>query len=65
MPDLAFARRVREICDAEDAALVLDDVRAGLRLSLPWHNMFLSVAHTESDIEQALAGTEKAFQALG
>ena len=21
----------------------------------PWHNMFLSVAHTESDIEQALA----------
>ena len=198
LPDLAFARRVREICDAEDAALILDDVRAGLRLSLdaswselgvqpdlsawgkaigngepvaailgneayreaatrvfvtgsfwyqaapfaaaletldllaevdapavverlgqqfrdgleeqarrhghpirqtgppqmpavlfedddrrekgfafcsaaldhgvylhPWHNMFLSVAHTESDIEQALAGTEKAFQALG
>ena len=32
--DPAFARKVREICDAEDAALILDDVRGGLRLSL-------------------------------
>ena len=31
----------------------------------PWHNMFLSVAHTERDIDQALAGTARAFQALG
>jgi glutamate-1-semialdehyde 2,1-aminomutase len=31
----------------------------------PWHNMFLSVAHTERDIEQALAATARAFQALG
>ncbi|MCP4006805.1 MAG: aminotransferase class III-fold pyridoxal phosphate-dependent enzyme [bacterium] len=31
----------------------------------PWHNMFLSVAHTERDIEHALAATERAFQALG
>ena len=27
----------------------------------PWHNMFLSVAHTERDIAQALEGTDKAF----
>ena len=30
----------------------------------PWHNMFLSTAHTESDIAQALEGTEKAFAEL-
>lgn len=28
----AFARRVRELCDAHGAVLILDDVRAGLRL---------------------------------
>ncbi len=32
--DPAFARRARAICDAQGAALILDDVRAGLRLSL-------------------------------
>jgi glutamate-1-semialdehyde 2,1-aminomutase len=31
----------------------------------PWHNMFMSLAHTESDIEQALLATDKAFMALG
>ena len=34
LTDPGFARRVREICDEEQAALILDDVRAGLRLSL-------------------------------
>lgn len=34
MPDPAFARRAREICDQADAALVIDDVRAGFRLDL-------------------------------
>ena len=34
LPDPAFARAARAICDAEGAALILDDVRAGLRLSL-------------------------------
>ncbi len=28
MPDPAFARRARELCDANDAALIVDDVRA-------------------------------------
>ncbi|HEV2531926.1 aminotransferase class III-fold pyridoxal phosphate-dependent enzyme [Phenylobacterium sp.] len=32
-PDLAYARRVREICDQTGALLIVDDVRAGLRLA--------------------------------
>ncbi|TXL69532.1 aspartate aminotransferase family protein [Vineibacter terrae] len=34
LPDAAFARRARELCDARGAALILDDVRAGFRLTL-------------------------------
>jgi glutamate-1-semialdehyde 2,1-aminomutase len=34
LPDLAFAQRARALCDANDAALILDDVRAGFRLTL-------------------------------
>ncbi|OZI74796.1 aminotransferase class III-fold pyridoxal phosphate-dependent enzyme [Bordetella genomosp. 12] len=34
LPDAAFAARARALCDAEGAALVIDEVRAGLRLSL-------------------------------
>ncbi|WP_226581496.1 aminotransferase class III-fold pyridoxal phosphate-dependent enzyme [Acuticoccus sediminis] len=34
LPDPAFARAAREICDATGAALILDDVRAGFRLDL-------------------------------
>lgn len=34
LPDPAFARAAREICDAIGAALILDDVRAGFRLHL-------------------------------
>lgn len=34
MPDAIFARRARELCDANDAALIVDDVRAGFRLTL-------------------------------
>jgi glutamate-1-semialdehyde 2,1-aminomutase len=30
----------------------------------PWHNMFLSLAHTQEDIEQILVATDGAFQAL-
>ncbi|MDP6472109.1 MAG: aminotransferase class III-fold pyridoxal phosphate-dependent enzyme [Pseudomonadales bacterium] len=30
----------------------------------PWHNMFLSIAHTERDIEEALEATDKSFAAL-
>lgn len=34
LPDPAFARRLRQLCDATGAALILDDVRAGFRLSM-------------------------------
>lgn len=30
----------------------------------PWHNMFISAAHSEQDIQIALNGTERAFAAL-
>ena len=33
MPDEAFAQRVRALCNESNAALILDDVRAGLRLA--------------------------------
>ncbi|MEO0982429.1 MAG: aminotransferase class III-fold pyridoxal phosphate-dependent enzyme [Pseudomonadota bacterium] len=32
-PDPAYARRARELCDAKDALLVVDDIRAGFRMS--------------------------------
>lgn len=34
MPTLAFAKRAREICTAKDAALIVDDVRAGFRIDM-------------------------------
>jgi len=30
----------------------------------PWHNWFLSAAHTEADVKQALEGTDAAFAAV-
>ena len=33
LPDPAYARRAREICEATGALLVVDDVRAGLRIA--------------------------------
>jgi glutamate-1-semialdehyde 2,1-aminomutase len=32
-PDLAYARRAREICDRTGAVLIVDDVRAGFRIA--------------------------------
>jgi len=32
-PDLAYARRARELCDQTGALLIIDDVRAGLRVA--------------------------------
>jgi glutamate-1-semialdehyde 2,1-aminomutase len=34
LPDRTFARRARELCDQKQAMLILDDVRAGFRLTL-------------------------------
>ena len=33
LPTLAFARRARELCDKHGAALIVDDVRAGMRVT--------------------------------
>ncbi|MDP1988894.1 aminotransferase class III-fold pyridoxal phosphate-dependent enzyme, partial [Phenylobacterium sp.] len=33
LPDPAYARRARELCDAHGALLIVDDVRAGFRLA--------------------------------
>ena len=33
LPDPAFARRARELCDQKSAVLILDEVRTGLRLA--------------------------------
>lgn len=32
LPDPAYARRARELCDEKDALLLVDDIRAGLRI---------------------------------
>ncbi|UVK43313.1 aminotransferase class III-fold pyridoxal phosphate-dependent enzyme [Mesorhizobium sp. AR07] len=34
LPSAAFAKRARELCTAADAALIVDDVRAGFRIDL-------------------------------
>lgn len=33
LPDPAYARRARELCDEHDALLIVDDVRAGFRIT--------------------------------
>ena len=48
---------------ARASAFCTNALRHGVYLH-PWHNMFLSVAHTEDDIAQALEGTDKAFAEL-
>ena len=45
------------------AAFCANALRHGVYLH-PWHNMFLSIAHTEADIELALEGTDRAFSEL-
>ena len=42
MPTETFVRGVRDICDKSGALLILDDVRAGFRLSLhgSWYGLF-------------------------
>jgi glutamate-1-semialdehyde 2,1-aminomutase len=42
---------------------VTEALKRGVYLS-PYHNMFLSSAHTEADIAQALVATDEAFQAV-
>jgi glutamate-1-semialdehyde 2,1-aminomutase len=60
MPMLRFADdpELTQIFAFTDAA-----VRNGVLLH-PWHNMFLSTAHTDSEIDAALQATDRAFLEL-
>ena len=63
--DPAFARTARRLADAEDAALILDDVRAGFRLSLDASWSRLGVAPDLSAWGKALANGEAIAATLG
>ena len=65
LPDPAFARTARAICDAEGAALILDDVRAGLRLSLDASWSLLGVQPDLSAWGKAIANGEPLAAILG
>lgn len=74
MPDAAYARRAREICDARGALLIVDDVRAGFRLARDCSWSLVGVAPDLSCWGKAiangyplsaLAGSEKARAAAG
>jgi glutamate-1-semialdehyde 2,1-aminomutase len=72
MPDVAYARRARELCDERGALLVVDDVRGGLRVA---RDCSWSVVGVQPDLSSwgkcianghpisALLGSEKAREA--
>jgi len=41
LPNLEYAKAAREICDANDALLIVDDIRAGFRIErdCSWHHL--------------------------
>lgn len=60
MPQILFAG------DADFAVgnrFVVETLKRGAYLH-PWHNMFLSAAHTEADIDEVLEATDGAFRAM-
>ena len=65
LTDPAFAHRVRELCDKHDAALILDDVRAGLRLSTDTSWSALGVQPDISAWGKAIANGEPLAGVLG
>ena len=60
MPLLTFADD-RDFAKAN--VFTAEAARRGVYLH-PWHNWFLSVAHTDADIDQALLATDDAFAAV-
>jgi glutamate-1-semialdehyde 2,1-aminomutase len=72
MPDPAYARRVRELCDQTGALLIVDDVRSGLRVA---RDCSWSIVGVEPDLStwgkcfanghpiSALLGNDKARKA--
>lgn len=55
LPDQAFAKRARELCDAAQAALILDDVRAGFRLSMQGSWSMIGIEPDLSAFSKAIA----------
>ena len=74
LPDPAYARRARELCDEKDALLIVDEIRAGLRLA---RNESWSTIGVSPDLTSwgkslanghpisAFLGSEKAKEAAG
>ncbi|MAN47014.1 MAG: aminotransferase class III-fold pyridoxal phosphate-dependent enzyme [Alphaproteobacteria bacterium] len=74
LPDPAYARRARDLCDAADALLIVDEIRAGLRIA---RDASWSLMGIEPDLTSwgkslanghpisALLGSEKAKTAAG
>lgn len=65
LTDPEFAKAVRALCDAEGAALILDDVRAGMRLSLDSSWSALGVQPDLSAWGKAIANGEPIAAVLG
>jgi glutamate-1-semialdehyde 2,1-aminomutase len=65
LADPAFARGLRELCDATGAALVLDDVRCGFRLALGSSWEPLGVAPDLSAWSKAIANGHPLAAVLG
>jgi len=65
MVDPAFARGLRELCDATGAALILDDVRAGFRLHLGSSWEPIGVAPDLSAWSKAIANGHPLAAVLG
>ena len=63
--DPHFARTVRRLCDQENAALILDDVRAGFRLSLDASWTALGIQPDLSAWGKALGNGEPISATLG
>ena len=63
--DPEFAHAVRRLCDEHDAALILDDVRAGFRLSLDASWSLLGIKPDLSAWGKALANGEALAATLG
>lgn len=65
LPDPAFAATARRLCDQHGAALILDDVRAGFRLSLDASWSLLGIEADLSAWGKALANGEALAATLG
>jgi glutamate-1-semialdehyde 2,1-aminomutase len=63
IPFMTFARDVDAGTFERANAFTGEAARRGVWLH-PWHNWFLSAAHSEADVKQALEGTDAAFAAV-